>query len=208
VDAIRFMASHGAVRDSLWPNDALSSRYASLPEVKADYPRHLVLGTIADLGASGDIFAETVTCVLLGCPVVVCYDWWGHCVLAVDVALEGGVWYLVCRNSWGMTFGDQGFFKLPEGRGPNRGTPDDAQVVLLLRQLPPTATSAIGSEGASLRPLRKTEVPESAEVSGGCADGSCPAGSRPSWTVGGYRRGHAKPKLDRPSPLPGLPRSL
>jgi hypothetical protein len=100
----------------------------------------------------------------------------------VDVAYEGGVWYLVCRNSWGMSFGDQGFFKLPEGRGSNRGTPDDAQVLLLLRQLPPTPSSAIGGDGASLRlPAGMIiEVPVSAEVvpATKCPGGVCPVPGR------------------------------
>jgi hypothetical protein len=131
-DAIQFMAKYGIVRDSLWPNASINRAYASKPEVIADYPKHLVTSTIADLGASGSIFDEVATCVLLGCPVAVSHDWWGHAVMAVDLEQKNGTWYMVERNSWGMDYGDQGFFPLPEGRGSNHAGPDDAQVILSL----------------------------------------------------------------------------
>jgi hypothetical protein len=129
-DAIRFMQSTGIVRDSLWPNAAISRSYYNRAEVKADYPKHMLTSIIADLGASGDIFAETATCVLLGCPVAITHDWWSHAVGAYDFEQQGGVNYMVERNSWGMDYGDQGFFKLPEGRGSNHAGPDDAQAIL------------------------------------------------------------------------------
>jgi hypothetical protein len=131
-DAIRFMQQTGIVRDSLWPNDAISSKYARLETVKADYPKHLLTSIIADLGASGSIFDEVATCVLLGCPVAVTHDWWGHAVGAYDLDYKNGVWYMIERNSWGMDYGDQGFYKLPEGGGSNHAGPDDAQAVLLM----------------------------------------------------------------------------
>lgn len=131
-DAIAFMQKTGIVRDSLWPNDAISSRYASLATVKADYPKHLLTGVIADLGASGSIFDEVATCVLLGCPVATTHDWWGHAVGAYDLKQENGKWYMIERNSWGMDYGDEGFFILPEGRGNNQEGPDGAQAIMYM----------------------------------------------------------------------------
>jgi len=176
-DAVEFMTEQGIVRDALWPNAAISRQYAGLPAVKADYPKHVVTSTIADLGVS-DIFDETVTCVLLGCPVATAHNWWGHAVMAVGLDFSAGVWYLIERNSWGGEYGDQGFFKLREGHGSNRAGPDDAQVILWLGPQP------VGGDGASLKPLTRVtiEVPVSADVcpvEGGCPGGGCGLGFRP-----------------------------
>jgi len=128
-DAVQFMAEKGGVNAALWPNNSISSSYASKPEVVADYPKNKMTGALADLGSSGKIFDETVTCVLLGAPVAVSYNWWSHAVLAVGVEQDGNSWNLILRNSWGE-YEDHGFFMLPEGSGRNRGTPDDAQAIL------------------------------------------------------------------------------
>jgi len=154
-DAVAYMAKKGAVRDSLWPNATISRSYWNDAKVQADYPNHLVSQTIADLGAQ-DIFEETVTCVLLGCPVATSHNWWGHAVMATGLDYSDGVWYLEERNSWGMDYGTQGFFKLREGNGRNQAGPNDAQVILWLG-----AKAELSSDGASLAPV------------GSCPDGKC-----------------------------------
>ncbi len=131
-DALAFMQKTGAVRADLWPNTAIKSSYAKNADCVADYPKHIVVERTVDLGESGKIFDETATCVLLGSSVAVSYNWWSHAVTAVGLAQKDGKWYLILRNSWGDSYGDKGFFLLPEGRGSNRGTPDDAQAVLYM----------------------------------------------------------------------------
>ncbi|MCK9459637.1 MAG: hypothetical protein M0R80_08365 [Proteobacteria bacterium] len=131
-DAVAFMEKTGAVRADLWPNIAIKSSYAKKPECVADYSKHKILAKSVDLGESGNIFDETATCVLLGSSVAVTYNWWSHAVTAVGLEQKDGKWYLILRNSWGDSYGDKGFFKLPEGRGSNRGTPDDAQAVFYM----------------------------------------------------------------------------
>jgi hypothetical protein len=128
-DAVNFAQTTGAVRTTLWPSNAISSSYARNPEVKADYPKNRITTQIADLGATGKMFDEVATCVLVGAPVACGYDWWGHEVLAVGLQIDNGKPYLILRNSWGE-FEDHGFFLLPEGSGSNKGTPDDAQGIL------------------------------------------------------------------------------
>lgn len=175
LDAVKFLVSTGCVRDSLWPNAAIDKSYASKSEVKADYPRHKLLSANLDLGATGKMFDEVATCVLLGAPVPVGYNWWGHEVVAVGLTIENDKPYLILRNSWGDAWdgGDKGYFKLPEGTRSNQGTPDDAQAMLMM---------TAGSDGASLKPVGKTlraiiEVPVSVEVcpSSDCA--TCPNGN-------------------------------
>ena len=128
-DAVNFAQKTGAVRVSLWPSNSISSSYAKLATIKADYPKNRLTVQIADLGATGKIFDEVATCVLLGAACPVGFDWWGHEVLATGLQIENGKPYLILRNSWGQ-FEDNGFFLLPEGRGKNTGTPDDAQAIL------------------------------------------------------------------------------
>jgi len=172
-DAVAYMAKKGAVRDSLWPNATISRSYWNRADVQADYQNHLVTQTIADLGASGSIFEETVTCVLLGCPVATSHNWWSHAVTATGLDYSDGVWYLEERNSWGMDYGQQGFFKLREGGGRNQAGPDDGQSILWIG-----AKAKLGGDGASLKPLTKItiDVPVTAEVA--CPSGNCGRGGR------------------------------
>jgi hypothetical protein len=133
-DAVRFIQQTGAVGTKYWPENALNRSYASKPEVKADYPRHMISSVIADLGSTGDIFAECVTVNLLGGTCAVSFDWWGHAIIMVGVDIDSnGKVYGIFRNSWGADYGDNGFFKMPEGHGSQRGTPDDAQAVLMMK---------------------------------------------------------------------------
>jgi hypothetical protein len=155
------------VRDSLWPNTAIDSRYWSKPEVQADYPRHRLLGTIADLGAT-DIYAEAVTVVLLGAPVVVCNNSWGHAYLLVDIdSISGNTIVGVFLNSWGLDWGDQGYFKETLGRG--YGVINDAQALLHM----------LAGQGVQVG--RTIHVPVSAVVvpASPCDSGQCPASVGP-----------------------------
>ena len=132
-DALAFMVKKGAVTTALWPENDLRSSYYYRSDVQAEYPKYRVEATIADLGASGRMFDECASCVLLGAPVAVSYNWWGHAVVMVGLELKNGVYYGVFRNSWGSSYGDDGFFLMREGSGSNRATPDDAQALLMMK---------------------------------------------------------------------------
>lgn len=76
-----------------------------------------------DMFPDANMFLRVATLVLQGIPVCVAYNWWSHAVTAVGVVvLDDGRLGLVCRNSWGGGYGDNGYFVLVEGHG----TPDEA----------------------------------------------------------------------------------
>jgi hypothetical protein len=214
LDAVKFLVSTGCVRDSLWPNAAINRAYASKPEVKADYPRHKLLSANLDLGATGKMFDEVATCVLLGAPVPVGYDWWGHEVVAVGLTLLNASgrtgattkhpdqpfkWPQYQILSVGATFSDGRWgLILRNSWGDSWDGGDKGYFVLpegtRSNQGTPNDAQAMlmmtaGSDGASLEPLGKSiraiiEVPVSVDV---CPDGKCD--TCPNGNCGSKRRG-------------------
>ena len=77
-----------------------------------------------DLGAKDDrMFLRCATLVLQGIPVCVGYNWWSHAVTLTGlVEISSGKFGFEFRNSWGASYGDDGYGILAEGRG----TPDSA----------------------------------------------------------------------------------
>lgn len=68
-------------------------------------------------------FKSVCSCLLNGFAVAVGYNWWSHEVCAIAVLIIDGAICLLCRNSWGMSYGDgKGFFIL---KG-SKMVPDDA----------------------------------------------------------------------------------
>lgn len=77
-----------------------------------------------DLGAKDDrMFLRCATLVLQGIPVCVGYNWWSHAVTLTGlVEISSGRFGFEFRNSWGASYGDDGYGVIAEGRG----TPDSA----------------------------------------------------------------------------------
>lgn len=77
-----------------------------------------------DLGEKDDrMFLRCATLVLQGIPVCVGYNWWSHAVTLTGlVEISSGKFGFEFRNSWGASYGDDGYGILAEGRG----TPDAA----------------------------------------------------------------------------------
>lgn len=77
-----------------------------------------------DLGLKNDqMFLRCATLVLQGIPVCVGYNWWAHAVTLTGlVEISSGKFGFEFRNSWGDSYGDDGYGVLAEGRG----TPDSA----------------------------------------------------------------------------------
>jgi hypothetical protein len=64
-----------------------------------------------------------MTCLFLRIPVAVGYNWWSHEVCAVDpVRVSAGNYGIRIRNSWGSSYGEDGFATLAG----SKAIPDDA----------------------------------------------------------------------------------
>ena len=79
-----------------------------------------------DLRLPGKEFDAVVTCALLNIPVGLGYAWWGHFIHGGFQVRKNksGVYEILERNSWGASYGKDGYFWLAEGRARGQGTPD------------------------------------------------------------------------------------
>ena len=73
--------------------------------------------------SDGQMFDRCATLVLQNIPVCVGYNWWSHAVTLIKlIEISSGKFGFLFRNSWGPSYGQNGYAVLAEGRG----TPDDA----------------------------------------------------------------------------------
>jgi hypothetical protein len=83
-----------------------------------------------DARMPGKEFDAVVTAGFLNEPVGLGFNWWGHFVHGVfGVRHNAGRYEILLRNSWGASYGDNGYFWLAEGRGRGEGTPDWTTIV-------------------------------------------------------------------------------
>lgn len=73
------------------------------------------------------MFDRCATQLLLNRPVCVAYNWWSHAVTLIKlVKISNGKYGFMFRNSWGTSYGKNGYGILEEGKG----TPNEAYVLL------------------------------------------------------------------------------
>lgn len=70
----------------------------------------------------GKAFDRMMTCLLRRIPVATAHNWWRHAVSAFDPFYKNGKFGARFRNSWGPSYGEDGWFVMMEGKG----TPDEA----------------------------------------------------------------------------------
>lgn len=118
-EALEYIVEHGVAAASLWPPNAIDRRYWTA-EAKANALLHRVTEWY-DLRSRS--FAQKMTCLLMRIPVPSGYNWWSHETCGIDpVEIEPGHFGSRERNSWGGSYGQDGYFVLAE----NKSTPDDA----------------------------------------------------------------------------------
>ncbi|MES2789977.1 MAG: hypothetical protein V4719_10160 [Planctomycetota bacterium] len=121
-DDLQQIVDHGAASIDFVPTNQISRR-----GWKAGAEENALLHRVTgwyDMGPrDSEMFARCATRVLLGDPVCVAYNWWSHAVtLTFLVEIAPGVFAFEFRNSWGASYGDDGYGLLVEGKG----TPDAA----------------------------------------------------------------------------------
>lgn len=118
-EALARIVSHGVTNTKFWPANAIDRKYFT-DESKQDALLHRVTEWY-DLQPRN--FGQLMTCLFLGFPVAVGYNWWGHEVTALDpVEISPGKFGVRIYNSWGDDWEDGGMSVLTE----SKATPDDA----------------------------------------------------------------------------------
>lgn len=100
-------ASDGWVPSSLWPDTAISRQYDT--QATKDAREGNKVQEWWELRPRND--QELMTCLLSRIPVAIGQSYWSHAVLALDPLIfsDGSTGHLDL-NSWGSSYGDQGFF--------------------------------------------------------------------------------------------------
>lgn len=121
-DAVDLLAKRGGVDVALWDYTEISRSKDSDPACEANRLLHKCLESY-ECGS----FDEFATAWLLRFPCTISYNWWSHCVSAVDlVEIEPGSYGVRIRNNWGdweakNDLGFSGYTVFREGHG----TPSD-----------------------------------------------------------------------------------
>jgi hypothetical protein len=118
-EALEWIVDKGVATVDLWPANAIQRKYLT-EEMKANALLHKVEEWF-ELGNRN--FDQLMTLLLLRIPVAIGLNWWSHEVCAIDpVVISAGKFGVRFRNSWGSSYGENGFSILTEGKA----TPDDA----------------------------------------------------------------------------------
>lgn len=123
-EALSYIVKNGISSVEFWPANAISRQYDNA-ESQANRKLHKVTEWL-DL-PSGD-FDAVMTCLFYRIPVCVGLNWWGHEVYVLDPVTFGpGDFGGRFRNSWGPSYGDDGFNTLHE----SKLRPSDACAILV-----------------------------------------------------------------------------
>lgn len=130
--SLDFASKRGIPSQALWPQgDANPAR--GTPDVWADAAKHRVTDAWVDLAVQAwDArlsFEQVATCLLLGEPVVLDFNWWGHSVCGLDlVEVSSGQFGVRIINSWGDGWEDRGMAVLTG----SKAIPDGASAVAVV----------------------------------------------------------------------------
>jgi hypothetical protein len=111
-DALDYVAQHGAPSTVYWPNAQIDKRY-DVSATWKDAKQHALLRLARCRG-----WDEQQSALIARKPLVCVHAWWGHAVAHVQPELDDdGNELAGFDNSWGSTFGDDGYALLDKDRG-------------------------------------------------------------------------------------------
>jgi hypothetical protein len=118
--ALEFFKLHGLNASSDWPDNAIQRSYYT--EANKEKAKRNIVREYYILNS----WEERGSCILQDIPTADGYDWWRHEVTGVGIVLTSHD--LVIRNSWSMSWGDQGFGILSG----NKKQSDDSVAILTM----------------------------------------------------------------------------
>jgi hypothetical protein len=115
-----FAMQNGIPSQAKWPQQSMS-RSNDNADTWADAATRKVASGWIDIAAAvydrNLTFDQVATLLLCNIPVVGDFNWWGHSVCLVDlVEVSPGVYGIRFRNSWGDSYGEQGFSILKDNK--------------------------------------------------------------------------------------------
>lgn len=103
--ALEYIVANGIVPESLWPVNAISSKYHTPANVTAALDYRIV----GWYELVNNNINQLISMLLRNIPVSVGLNWWGHQVTYCDAVWQNGAIAIRFRNSWGDTYGAKGF---------------------------------------------------------------------------------------------------
>ncbi|MDE2102002.1 MAG: hypothetical protein KGL39_32450 [Patescibacteria group bacterium] len=98
------IADHGVVPVEMWPANAISRQYYT-EEMKKEAAKNRITKWFEGEHRNSK---QLATCLLLGIPVAVDFNWWSHSVCAIRLVKTRNGYGTEIYNSWGTHYGDQG----------------------------------------------------------------------------------------------------
>tara|TARA_R100001129_G_scaffold114327_1_gene78999 strand:- start:1961 stop:2710 length:750 start_codon:yes stop_codon:yes gene_type:complete len=111
-EACKAVSDFGVAEFDLWPEYSMNKKLAKSRKVLENAAKNKLVSFYELPRPTGD---WVVSSLLQGYPVVSCFSWWRHAVLAVGLrfksqqAAERGEYELLVANSWGERWGDGGY---------------------------------------------------------------------------------------------------